>query len=102
MFRKLISIILLVFLLSGFVQADLESAKAAYEAGVYETAFKKLLPLAEAGDAEAQYNLGVMYSEGLGVQQDYAEAVPCARRTSLTCSAAPVRHLLPCRMLVTA
>ena len=39
MFRKLISIILLVFLLYGFVQADIESAVAAYEAGDYERAF---------------------------------------------------------------
>ena len=30
---------------------------------------------AEAGDAEAQYNLGVMYASGEGVPQDYAEAV---------------------------
>jgi TPR repeat protein len=30
---------------------------------------------AEAGDAAAQYNLGVMYADGLGVPQDDAEAV---------------------------
>ena len=30
---------------------------------------------AEAGDAEAQYDLGVMYASGEGVPQDYAEAV---------------------------
>ena len=27
------------------------------------------------GDAEAQYNLGIMYAQGLGVPQDDAEAV---------------------------
>ena len=31
--------------------------------------------LAEAGVADAQYNLGVMYATGRGVTQDYAEAV---------------------------
>ena len=30
---------------------------------------------AESGDAEAQNNLGVMYNKGLGVSEDYAEAV---------------------------
>jgi hypothetical protein len=29
---------------------------------------------AEQGDAEAQYNLGLMYLEGLGVKQDNVEA----------------------------
>ena len=32
------------------------------------------MPLAKNGDAEAQYNLGVMYDNGLGVLQDYKEA----------------------------
>jgi len=80
MFRKLISIILLVFLSSGFVQADFESAEAAYLAGNYETAFKEYLHLAEKGDAQAQYNLGVMYEKGFGVPQDYAEAIKWYRK----------------------
>jgi hypothetical protein len=33
------------------------------------------LPLAEQGNAEAQYDLGVMYLRGQGVLQDYKEAV---------------------------
>jgi len=32
-------------------------------------------PLAEQGDASAQTNLGVMYHQGHGVPQDYAEAM---------------------------
>jgi len=35
----------------------------------------QLKPLAEAGDATAQNNLGYMYRNGQGVLQDYAEAV---------------------------
>jgi len=54
-FRKLISIIFLVFLLSGCERVDHESALAAYEAGNYETAFKEYLYLAEKGDAQAQH-----------------------------------------------
>jgi TPR repeat protein len=37
--------------------------------------FMKALLLAEKGNAEAQYNLGVMYAKGEGVPQDYAGAV---------------------------
>jgi len=63
-----------VFLLTACGQADYDSAKAAYKAGDYETAYKRLLPLAKAGGAKAQNLLGVMYSEGLNVEQDYTEA----------------------------
>jgi TPR repeat protein len=51
-----------------------EDATAAYERGDYATAFEKILPLAEAGDARAQFNLCVLYHEGRGVPQNYAEA----------------------------
>lgn len=34
-----------------------------------------LLEVAEQGDVNAQFNLGVMYDQGLGVPQDYAEAI---------------------------
>ena len=45
----------------------------AYKAGDYEVAFKSWEPLAETGDAYAQVNLGVMYSQGHGVVQDDKE-----------------------------
>ncbi len=37
---------------------------------------------AEQGDADAQYNLGVMYSNGEGVPQDDAEAVKWYRNAA--------------------
>ena len=40
---------------------DFEHAVDAYEREDYETSYKLFLPLAEQGDAEAQYNLGVLY-----------------------------------------
>ena len=36
---------------------------------------KTLQERAELGDANAQFNLGVMYDNGLGVPKDYTEAV---------------------------
>jgi TPR repeat protein len=37
---------------------------------------------AEAGDADAQFNLGVMYYQGLGVEQDLKEAVKWFQKTA--------------------
>jgi TPR repeat protein len=48
---------------------------AAYERGDYATAYEEFLPIAEQGDAFAQFSLGIMYDNGEGVPQDYAEAV---------------------------
>ena len=54
---------------------DFQKGFAAYEDGDYATALKEWKPLAEAGDASAQYNLALMYRNGKGVPQDYAEAI---------------------------
>jgi TPR repeat protein len=45
-----------------------------YLKGHFDAAHEEWLPLAELGDAEAQFNIGVMYDEGAGVQQDLAKA----------------------------
>ncbi len=81
MLRK-VFILILVFSLSPYVQAVLESAKAAYEAGDYDTAPELIIPLAEAGDARAQHNLGYLYQTGFGVKQDYAEALKWYRKAA--------------------
>ena len=44
--------------------------------------FQETLQAAEQGNAKAQYNLGVMYDKGLGVRQDYAQAVQWYRRAA--------------------
>ena len=54
---------------------DFQDGVDAYERKDYKTAYKLWLPLAEQGDAKAQYNLGQMYYEGQGVPQDNKEAV---------------------------
>lgn len=56
-------------------RAGFDEGMAAYQRGDYATALKEWRPLAEQGDATAQYNLGVMYRNGQGVPQDYKEAV---------------------------
>ena len=47
-----------------------EDADAAMRRRDYATAVRLVRPLAEQGDANAQYNLGVFYDNGLGVPQD--------------------------------
>jgi TPR repeat protein len=54
---------------------DFERGYKAAEKGDYATALKEWLPLAEQGDAQAQYNLGLMYNIGQGVPQNYQEAL---------------------------
>ena len=49
---------------------DWYEAWAAYQSGDYATAFNLLKSLADQGDADAQYNLGLMYAKGEGVLQD--------------------------------
>ena len=54
---------------------DFSKGYDAAQAGDYATAIQEWTPLAEAGYASVQFNLGIMYSQGQGVPQDYAEAV---------------------------
>ena len=61
---------------------DFQKGLAAYEAGDYASALKEWKPLAEAGDAAVQLNLGYMYDNGRGVPQDYARAVRWYRLAS--------------------
>ena len=37
--------------------------------------FQETLQAAEQGNAQAQFNLGLMYDSGRGVRQDYTKAV---------------------------
>jgi TPR repeat protein len=53
-----------------------------YLKGDYQAAFDEWLPLAELGDVEAQYNLGVMYDEGTGVEQDFSKAAEWYRKAA--------------------
>ena len=55
--------------------ADLQKGLAAAQRGDFATALREWTPLAEQGDADAQFNLGVMYDKGEGVPQDDKTAV---------------------------
>ncbi len=55
-------------------ETDFEIGVEALSRNKYENAIKELRPLAEQGHAEAQFHLGVLYSQGLGVPKDYVHA----------------------------
>ncbi len=56
------------------VVAEFNKGVAAYNRGDYGTALQVFKIVAEQNHAAAQYNLGVMYSFGRGVPQDFVQA----------------------------
>ncbi|MET0873765.1 MAG: hypothetical protein ABWX81_03080 [Pseudolabrys sp.] len=76
--RTLKHAIAAVLLVLSFVEpvtaGPLEDADAALKRRDYASALRLIRPLAEQGDANAQYNLGVFYDNGLGVPQDKVRA----------------------------
>lgn len=73
---RLVTPLLLTALIAAAfsAHAGLSEGLAAYDRAEYATALKELLPLAEAGNAKAQYRLGKMFSLGQGRPPDNKEA----------------------------
>ena len=66
--RRIIAAVLLSTVWTA-ATADFEAGFKAYERGDYATALREWQPLAEQGDATAQFNLGLMYRQGRGGPQ---------------------------------
>ena len=60
----------------------LDDAERAAQRGDYGAALKVWRPLADQGDAAAQYDLGLMYADHRGVAQDYSQAMAWYRRAA--------------------
>jgi TPR repeat protein len=73
--KRLFLLIVLTIGLVAPVLSDFQAGQDASNRGDYATAFREWKPLAEAGDADAQYNLGYLYEKGRGVPKDFAEAM---------------------------
>jgi TPR repeat protein len=65
---------LLVLLSTPAFAGPLENGVQAYNKADYATAMKILEPLAQQGNADAQYTVSLMYSKGLGTTQDSVKA----------------------------
>ncbi len=59
-----------------------KEVSAAIDSKDYKTALKQLRPLADHGNAEAQYWIGQFYLEGDGVKEDDAEAAKWYRKAA--------------------
>ncbi|MEM9300808.1 MAG: SPOR domain-containing protein [Pseudomonadota bacterium] len=62
--------------------ADFNAAREAVARGDYAAAIEIWSPLAEEGDARAQFALGTLYDKGLGVQQDDVTAARWYRKAA--------------------
>jgi len=72
--RKLILVILLSLIADAASAQSLRAGLEAVRAKDYVRALAELRPLAEKGHPLAQYHVGLMYSQGRGVEQDRDEA----------------------------
>ena len=70
--------VLSLALFGSATAGPLDDAAAAYQRNDYATTLQILGPIADQGDAFAEYDLGVIYSNGQGVPQDFAQAARAA------------------------
>jgi len=89
--RKSLMLLLIAAALPAL--ADFQAGLDAFQKGDYMTAAKEWRPLAEDGDPGSQFNLGLLYLDGHGVPQSYAEAVTWFRRAAEQ-DYAPAQHNL--------
>lgn len=83
-FLRCATILLLFFgANTAFANANLEQARDLMESNQFEEARLALLPLARAGNADAEELIGVMYALGLGVERDDERAFEWYLRSSL-------------------
>lgn len=79
-------IMLIGYLVAAMVStptwADLKFGLRALDSSDYPTALRELTPVAEGGDATAQFSLGKIYLYGWGVKKDGAEAVKWFRKAA--------------------
>lgn len=73
--KILLTTILLAGITTSAYASDCNDGLAAFTANNFQKAVSILQPLAEAGDACSQYQLGVMNLQGYGVKKDHAKAL---------------------------
>ena len=83
MLKRFILVLIQVSTLSFAVQAaELEDGFTAFKAGSYEKALRLWLPIAEKDNADAQYNIGILYMKGLGVEKNEKTAFVWYKRSA--------------------
>lgn len=82
MVKITLAILILVLGLAGVAASELDDAVAAAHRGEYATALRQLSPLANAGDARAQFDIGFMHAHGWGVHANPADAIAWYRKAA--------------------
>ena len=83
MLKRFILVIVQLSILTFSVQAgELEDGFIAFKAGSYEKALRLWLPMAEKDNADAQYNIGILYMKGLGVEKNEKTAFIWYKRSA--------------------
>ena len=75
--------VLCIVFFSTFALADIEEARDAMEANQFDKAMQMLRPAANAGNADAEELIGIMYAMGLGVTQDDRRAFEWYLRSAM-------------------
>ncbi len=80
--HTLTAIVLVLYFAAPVAAGPFEDAVEAHSRGDSQKALRLIRPLANDGDAVAQFNLGLMYATGQGVQQDDAAAALWFRKAA--------------------
>lgn len=81
-FRSAVVLVSLIIMSTPTAAGPLEEGIAAYNRGDPAAALKLWQPLAEAGNPDAQVNIGVLHANGEGVPQSYSEALAWYRKAA--------------------
>jgi TPR repeat protein len=68
-------LLITTLLIQPIAYAGFDEGASAYKKGNYQAALKEFKPLAEQGNVDAQFSLGMIYRNGQGVTQDYKQAI---------------------------
>lgn len=79
---KCVAAVVLGLASANLIAANLAPGLDAFDRGDYKRAFADFRPPAEAGNAGAEYRLGILYAMGRGVERDYGRAVTWLRRSA--------------------
>lgn len=80
--KPLIVTIAVIITLALPVRADFKTGLDAYNSGNCAAALENWLPIAEKGDANAQYNVALLYARGEGIPQDIPKAAEWYRKAA--------------------
>ena len=80
--NRWLAALLLAAVASAAFAEDYAAGEAAWQRGEHAAALAQWLPLAEAGQARAQFAVGLAYDRGQGVERDAATAARWYRRAA--------------------